>query len=168
MSANKKPRKKYRPRWIPANNTLEIAKEGASVPSVADVTELMGAIKTCHKALREGVASVGQWSILAGSVALAKSIERQGKVRGLSEYLDSADKALLSVFQRSNAGSTWRQSPLHFYELDAIAAFMDMHSFQLRNLSRAEIEEAINKTQSRAISDQDLPAIVRDLERMAA
>lgn len=168
MSANKKPRKKYRPRWIPANNTLEIAKEGASVPSVADVTELMGAIKTCHKALREGVATMGQWSILAGAVELAKKIEQQGKVRGIQEHIDAADTALQAVFGRSNGGAGWRQSPLWFNELEAVKVFIGLHAFQLQNLSRGEIEEAVNKANWSARGNHNHSEILRDLERMAA
>jgi len=168
MSTNKKPRKKYRQRYLPAGNTMAIAMEGASVPSQADIDQIMTIIHKCHKALREGVATMGQWSILAGAAELGRQIERQGTVRGLDAYITSAHNALQSVFQRSNTGTAWRQSPLYFYELDAISTFIELHTFQIRQLSRSEIEDAVNKANCAAQGQHTHVEIVRDLERMAA
>lgn len=143
MSRSHKPRKAYRPRQI-AVNTLEIALHRAAKPAPADRGEVLGILIQAAKALREGVATEMQWSIIAGGVDVAKAIEQQGIVRGLAGHLASAEASLQAIYDRAMATGTWKPTALHYYELDAVQTFVDLHVFQVNQLGRAEFLAAID------------------------
>jgi hypothetical protein len=167
MSRNSKPRKPYRPRLVTAD-TMAIALYRVAKPPRSDVDEVLQAIQTAFKALREGVATELQWSILAGSLDVSKAIERQGVVRGLSEHLASAETALQAVYDRARKTNAWYPPVLHFHELDAVREFVHLHDFQVRQLSRAEFLAAIDLATGQIRSNGQQPTVVRDIERMAA
>lgn len=167
MSRNHKPRKPYRPRQI-AINTLEIALHRAAKPAPADRAEVLAILRLAAKALREGVATELQWSIVAGGVDVAKAIERQGIVRGLAGHLASAETALQAIYERAMATGTWKPTALHYYELDAMQTFVDLHVFQVNQLGRAEFLAAIDDAQRQVRRSGHTATVVRDVERMAA
>lgn len=138
-------RKPRRPRWGLTGDTMALAIHGAAKPDRADVDQVIATIKVAHKALREGVATELQWSVLAGALDTARMIEKQGVVRGIHEHIASAHHALQSVYARAKAidAYAWRATVLHYHELDAISAFVDLHAFQIRQLSRKEFLKAI-------------------------
>lgn len=137
MGNTTKPKKRYRPRPV-ALNTLQLAVFRAAKPSKADVEDILGVVRTAFKALREGVATRAQWGILAGAVTTAKAIEHQGVVRGLQAHFEEADSALSAIYDRANLDSGWRAPTLYFDEMDAITGFVSLHSYQVRQLGRAE------------------------------
>jgi hypothetical protein len=95
------------------------------------------AIKAACRALREGVGTREQWLTVATAVQRAKDIEREGRVRGMVEYLQSADTALRAIYTRADQLLGWCPVPLEFDELDALQTFVDLHALQMRQLSRA-------------------------------
>jgi hypothetical protein len=161
-------RKPRRPRWHPTADTLAIALHQAAKPAPADVDEVLQAVLDASKALREGVATERQWSILSGSLAVAHTIERQGVVRGLREHLASAEAALQAIYNRAKQPTGWRPTVLHYHELDAVHTFTDLHAFQARSLSRAEFLRAINTTTAQIRSDGGRVTVVRELKGAAA
>lgn len=169
MSANKKPRKAYRPRPVTAD-TMVLALNRAAKPAPADRAEVLGMLRQANTALREGVATEQQWAIAAGAVSVALAIERQGIVRGLMEHLVTAGKALEAIYDRAmrNGGGRWVRVTLYYQELDALHTFMDLHAFQLNQLGRAEFLAAIDRAQRHTITQGDTATVVRDLERLAA
>lgn len=167
MSRNRKPRKPYRPRQI-ALNTLELALHHAAKPAPADRQEVLNVLRQAATALREGVATEHQWSIVAGGVTVAKAIERQGVVRGLSGYMASAEEALQTIYNRALVTGTWKPTSLWFHELDAVQTFVDLHAFQVNQLGRAEFLAAIDAAQKDTIAQGHTATVVRNLERMAA
>ena len=167
MSRNKKPRRPYRPRQI-AVNTLEIALHHAAKPPKEDRAEVLRILHQAAKALREGVATHTQWSIISGHVAVGEAIERQRVVRGLTEHLASADAALQSIYNRAMATGTWKPTALHYYELDAVQTFVNLHAFQVNQLSRKEYLAAINAAEKETIAQGHTATMVPDLERLAA
>lgn len=138
-------RKPRRPRWGLTGDTMALAIHGAAKPDRADVDQVIATIMVAHKALREGVATELQWSVLAGSLDTARMIEKQGVVRGLHEHLASAHHALQTVYTRAKQVNpeAWRPTALHYHELDAISTFVDLHAYQIRQLSRKEFLSAI-------------------------
>ena len=142
MTSGRKPR---RPRWLPTADTMKLASHRAARLSQAEVAEVMQPLRQAFQALREGVASEWHWSIAASAVNAAKAIERQGVVKGLHEHLRSADAALQAIYTRAMATGPWRPTPLHWHELDAIHAAVDLHEYQLKQLSRGEVLRAIDK-----------------------
>jgi hypothetical protein len=169
MSANKKPRKAYRPRAVTAD-TMALALSLAAKPAAADRAEVLDILRSAIKALREGVATEQQWAIAAGAVTVALAIERQGVVRGLLEHLQAAGRALEGIHSRAmhQGCGQWVRATLYYQELDALATFLDLHAFQLDHLGRAEFLAAIDKAQQRVITQGDNATVVRDLERLAA
>ena len=159
-----------RPR-VPRRITLEpmkLAMNGVSKPRKEEVDQLLDAVRQANKALREGVATLSQWSVLAGTLDVAMSIERRGVVRGLREYLASADLALKAVFNRGNQLQGWCPVHLEFDELDAVQEFVDLYYFQMRQLSREEFDTAINRASKVIRGQGENVAVTRDLERLAA
>lgn len=161
------PRKPRRVRHAPATNTMAIALHNACKPDRTDVGELLDAIKHAFKALREGVATERQWSILAGTLDVALAVERQGVVRGLHGHLIAAEQALQTVYNRAMLSTGWRPSALHYQELDAIHTFVDLHAYQVKQLSRAEYLAAIRSAQARNRHLGNTVTTVTDLQRMA-
>ena len=169
MSRNKKPRKAYRPRQI-AVNTLDLALHRAAKPAAADRAEVLGVLRKAIQALREGVATEQQWSIAAGAVTVALAIERHGIVRGLLEHLKSAEQHLQDIYDRAlkTGGGRWVRVTLYYQELDALQTFMELHTFQVEQLGRAEFLAAIDAAEKDTIAQGFAPVLVHDIERMAA
>lgn len=168
MSRSHKPRKPYRPRPI-AVNTLEIALHRAAKPARADREEVLDMLRQAFKALREGVATEYQWSVIAGSVDVAKAIEQLGVVRGLAGYLADATQALQTIHDRATAAGPWRPTALYFHELDAVQTFVDLHAFQVNQLSRAEFLAAIDRAAHQVRHGGDSVTVVKgDLQGVAA
>lgn len=138
-------RKPRRPRWGLTGDTMALAIHGAAKPDRADVDQVIATIQLAHTALREGVATELQWSVLAGALDTARMIEKQGVVRGIHEHIASAHHALQSVYTRAKEidAYAWRATALHWHELDAISTFVDLHAYQIRQLSRKEFLIAI-------------------------
>jgi hypothetical protein len=169
MSANKKPRKAYRPRPVTAH-TMQLAKHYAAKPAAADRAQVLCELHKAIQALREGVATEHQWSIAAGSVAVALAIEHQGIVRGLLGHLKTAELSLQDIYDRAlrSGGGRWVRVTLYYQELDALQTFLDLHAFQVGQLGRAEFLAAIDAAQKDTIAQGFTRTVVHDLERMAA
>lgn len=167
MSKSRKPRKAYRPRQI-AINTLEIALYRAAKPAKVDRDDVLNVLHQAVTALREGVATELQWSIVAGGVNVARAIERQGIVRGLTEHIDCSDRALQSIYDRAMASGSWRPTALYYYELDAVKTFAELHAFQVNQLARSELLQAIDQATNETITQGHQATVVRDLEKMVA
>jgi hypothetical protein len=169
MSANKKPRKAYRPRPVTAH-TMTLALHYAAKPAAADRREVLGILSSAIQALREGVATEHLWSIAAGSVTVALAIERQGIVRGLQGHLKAAEESLQAIYDRAlrTGGGRWVRVTLYYQELDALQTFLELHTFQVRQLGRAEFLAAINAAQKDTINQGHTASVVHNIERMAA
>lgn len=144
MSHGRKPR---RARW-PAGDALSLAINKAAKPPAQDIASVIEPVQKAFQALREGVATEWQWSVLASAINVAQAIEKQGVVKGLHEHLYSAELALNSVYRRAMASSTWRATALYYLELDAIDTAVDLHKFQLNTLGRGELMRALDYAQA--------------------
>lgn len=169
MSRNKKPRKAYRPKPVAVNN-MDIARHNAAKPAPEDRAEVLAMLEKAIKALREGVATEHQWSIVAGSVTVAQAIERGGIVRGMQEHWLATEKALQHIYDRamSLGGGRWLRVTLYFDEIDALRGFFNLHKFQMNQLGRAEFIAAIDAAQKDTIKQGHRATVVRDIERLAA
>lgn len=169
MSANKKPRKAYRPKPV-CTDTMRLAQHFAAKPSAQDRGEVLGMLNAAIKALREGQATEDQWSVVAGSVTVAMAIEHQGIVRGLKEPLMTADDALQTIYARATATGQWTRVTLYFHELDAISQFVELHTFQVNQLGRAEFLKAVDAAHKKIRAKGQRCTLIRNPqpERMAA
>lgn len=162
--------KPRRIRWKPTADTLGIALHFAAKPDKADTDQVLEALQGAFRALREGVATELQWSILAGSLDVSKAIESQGVVRGIAAYLETAEAVLQRIYNRARRAGGWKPTVLHYQELGAVRDFVDLHCYQVRQLGRAEFLSAICTAQGkvRANGGQATLARAHDIERMAA
>lgn len=169
MSANKKPRKAYRPRPI-AVNTLELALHHAAVPAASDRAEILAVLRQSIQALREGVATERHWSIAAGAVSVARAIERQGIVRGLQGHIEASNAALQAIYTRAmrNGSGRWARVTLYFNEIEAVNDLLWMQKLQLDKLGRAEFLAAIDAAERDVIADGHMPITESQPERWAA
>ncbi len=167
MSRNKKPRKPYRPRHI-AVNTLELAMHHAAKPTQEDLRDVLQPVQQAVKALREGLATEGQWSVVAGAVQTGLAIERQGIVRGLQAHLASADAALQAIYRRAKTSQAWRPTALYYQELEALQTFVKLHSFQIHQLGRREFIQAINQAERQVKKDGHVPTLATSVEQLQA
>ncbi|MCL1962228.1 MAG: hypothetical protein FWG56_10790 [Desulfovibrionaceae bacterium] len=135
-----------------ATSTLEMALKNATVLTPDELADILVPLRAAFDRLRQVQASEVDWCVLAGCLGMAQNIERQGVVRGLREHLAAADRALCAVEARASDSGHWRAPALRFNELDAIGTFVDLHEFQLRQLSYAEFRRAYQTTEGQARS----------------
>lgn len=147
MATSSKPRRKYRPRLV-ARNPIKLAMRRASRIPADEIATVMAPIAEGFRALREGIGSESNWMILAGSVELALAIERQGVVRGLTGHLTGAEAALAGIKCRAMDRGTWKPTPLYWQEIEALSTFVDVHRFQLEQLSEGEWRQAHAQAES--------------------
>ena len=87
--------------------------------------------------------------MLAGHVDMALAIERQGVVRGLSEFWQLADEVVRSLYDRANVKGEWVSPTLWAEEINVLNQFLDMHHYQIQQLSRSEYSAAIKSAHGR-------------------
>lgn len=171
MSRNKKPRKAYRSKPV-STDTMSLARHFAAKPIKKDREEVLGILRDAVKALREGVATELQWSVAAGSVTVAQAIERQGIVRGLHEHITTAERVLQDIYDRALriGGGRYIRATLYFNEIDALTEFVELHTFQVNQLGRAEMLAAMDAAKKHTIAQGHTATLVHNItdERIAA
>ncbi len=138
-------RSNYRPRHIHAD-PLRVARNQATTLTDAELAQISGPIRAAFDALRRGAATQDHWCVLAGALHMAQNIERQGVVRGLSHHLQAADAALVAVEQRATRTDHWRAPTLYAAEIEAIDTLVDVHLYQVQQLSYGEFRAAYQQT----------------------
>ncbi|WOI43756.1 hypothetical protein [Acidovorax sp. BLS4] len=131
---------------------MDIAKKRASRLTDAEIAELMAPLRECAARLRTGVASELQHDTLHTALQIADCIEASGIVRGLREHIGTALQASQAIRDRAMATGTWRPTALYFYELDAIREALDLHVYQLEQLSAGELQDIVTKLKARTAS----------------
>lgn len=148
-------RKRCRRTIRPLTNPLLVARYHATTLTPAELTGILTPIQAAFDALRRGAARCDDWCVLAGSLGVAQNIERQGIVRGLHGHLQAAEQALQAIEARATANAPrvpWAAPTLHFHEIEAVHVFIDVHAFQLRQLSYAEFRRAYLATEGQVKS----------------
>ena len=140
MSHGRKPRK---PRWLLTPDTLQLAAGRAAKLPASELSEILSPLALAFTKLREGVATEMDWATVCSAVNVSKAIERQGVVRGLAEHFTAAETALQEVQRRAMATGAWSPTALYYQELDNLREAVDLHAFQLRQLSRNEALRAL-------------------------
>lgn len=136
MTHGRKPRKPRRK----VEDNLAIAWLRASRLTPAKILAIMIPVRECFAHVRTATATELQHQVLHTTLAIAEEIERAGIVRGLVEHIDLALRASSTYSARSLASGAWKASACDFYELDAISHMLDLHVFQLEQLSAAELQ----------------------------
>lgn len=148
-------RKRTRRTMRPLTNPLLVALDHATTLTPAELAQITTPLRAAHQRLRGGSGSCDDWCVLAGSLGVAQNIERQGVVRGLAGHLQAADTAMAAIEARATAHApqpAWAAPALHFHEIEALDVFVDVHLFQLRQLSYAEFRRAYLATEGQVRS----------------
>jgi hypothetical protein len=141
MNGQRKPRQAR-----PLNyNPMGTALLNASRLTEAEIADTMQSLHLCEKALREGVATNMQVTIIDSSLSIAAAIEKSGIVRGLGEHIASAQTAMSAIRRRAQRTGVWKPTALHYFELEAIRTAFELHEFQLRQLSAGELQRIVGK-----------------------
>lgn len=135
-----RPRRRERHVYI---NVVDLAIDRATLLTPAEIEQIIDPLRAAMRALREGVATETDWSFAASAVNVAKAIEHQGVVRGLSEHLHVAELALQGIQARAMSSSEWQPTALYYQELDTLTNLVELHVFQLQQLSFGEFRRAL-------------------------
>ena len=120
--------------------------------TAAELADIVAPVRACLAAAAAGVATELQHLVLNTQTILAMEIERTRIVRGLAGHIAQAQAALESWELRAMASGAWLPAALEFAEQDALATFVDLHEFQLQQLSAGEIHRASQRMIARAQS----------------
>lgn len=131
---------------------IRTARKYSTRLTAAELADNMAPIRASLAAAVAGVATLLQWHVLDTQAELATEIERTRIVRGLSGHITQAQAALESWAWRAMTTGNWRSVPLEFAEQDALATFVDLHEFQLQQLSAGEIYRASQRMIARVQS----------------
>ena len=146
MSHGRKPR---RPRW-PAGgiDTMATAQSRVALVTPADQASVTAPLDAAFAAMRRAVGSEWDWAQLCSAINCAMAIEKQGIVKGLHGHLHQAELALQAISQRATANAHWQATELCSAEIEAIELGIELHKFQLNNLSTGEVIKALNYAQA--------------------
>lgn len=148
MTHGRKPRQ---PRRINAN-AFGTALRLATCLTPPEIDTTMAPARQSEKRLREGVASEDHHTVLYTTIQLSLAIENTGVVRGLRGHFEAALQAMATIRDRACITGAWRPTALHYHELDAIREAVDLHAFQLRNISAGELHAATRKLIAQTLS----------------
>lgn len=96
------------------------------------------------EALRKGQLTHGQWAALKAAADVGLAIERLGVVKGLRDQFDGAMQSLEAVYRRAIRTDGWVPGAVYAHELTAITEAVHLHKFQLDQLGRGELIDALN------------------------
>ena len=133
-------------------NPLMVFNQHNSKLTPAEVAETMGSLRTAFAHMREGVATLNEYVVLHSSMLIAQEIEQMGVVRGLQEHITAALQACASYQARCGHADNWLPSDIHFHELDALREMVDLHEFQLQQLTAREVHQAARRLIARTKS----------------
>ena len=117
-----------------------------------EVATTIAPARACATLLSQGVATEDQHTVLHTAFHVALGIEDSGIVRGLHEHIASALQAMATIRTRALASGAWRPTALHYYELDAIRTALDLHEYQLSQVSAGELHAIARKLIARTQS----------------
>ncbi len=127
----------------------------------------MQPLRAAAKALRVGVATEVQWDQVRSSVQAAQVLEQRVMPLGVNEHLQSAMVALQAIAQRAMSTGAWRAVEIYLQEIDHVMTAVDLHEWQLLQLSAAEAQRYVPKPP--VIQAMCLPAGYADqLQRVLA
>jgi len=145
-------RKPFRSRWAGRPDTFAVINCHGTKLTSKEIASIINPVRECFAQIRAGTATEVHATVMHSTIQVAQEVERGGIVHGLAEHFDSALSACDAYFARCRAGAAWRPSAVHFYELDALTTAIDLHEFQLRQLTAHEIQEVTRRLIARTES----------------
>ena len=131
---------------------LDVAMNNATKLSPQDVEQIITPCANACAAILSGSGRRDHWATLCCSLNMSLSIERQGVVRGMAGHLASIEAALLAIAARSGEDDTpptWQPPQLSLDETDNMRLLVQLHQFQIQQLSYGEYRRAHHATVNR-------------------
>lgn len=153
MPANKKPRKKHRPRvLLTPTNLIGYVKEAVSLPSEDQIDRITTNFNTLIERFLNGDAPVYQdWDTIRTMLMVSQEIEKQGAVRKLQGEIDAIGEVIYDVFDTfveylgDDPEAKWVPKPFTQAQKDELFWFKKLFRFQLENLSVAEYSQCVDR-----------------------
>lgn len=149
MSSRRKP---FRSRWAGRPDTFAVINHHGTKLTGEEVASIIDPVRECFAQIRAGTATEVHATVMHSTIQVAQEIERSGIVRGLAEHFDSALAACDAYYARGMAAGTWHPSAVYFYELDALTTAIDLHVYQLQQLTAGEIQKVTRRLIARTES----------------
>lgn len=158
----------HRPTVKPVRNTaMMLVRQLHTRLTAAEVADCIGPLRACFTAMREGRITHDQYLVINSHLLIAQEIERQGVVRGLQAHISAALAAVESYAARCGTAENWRPSAMYFHEIEAIDTALDLHKYQIEQLTAQELHTArdrlIARTQAEGgkvfVAENDISAM---------
>ena len=152
MAKNKKPTKKYRPRY--AKDALPVTYRFCQ----QNETDLQLIPHTCLSKFKEGVADSQDWHTLASRLNLGNTLAYTHYEGEVKEMMDKAALALRSVFQRNERLGTWGCTGEEF---NAMGDGLNLTDQMQKECTRRELQAAMcHVIENAAVNRGKVPAKV--------
>lgn len=144
MPGNKKPRKAYRPKPV-LRNVIHGAILGATTLTEAERHEIIGPSKAHLEKTPALGFSEKAFIDLNTTMHAGLAIEASGIVKGLKAEFEAAIELLNGIHDQCVRGQNWKAKRFQAEELAQLHAALDLHDFQLQQLSATEFKAIIRR-----------------------
>lgn len=129
----------------------------------AEVAQAITPMRAAMLNLKRRTATELDWMWLSTCAQIAMSIERQGVVRGLAHHLQAALDVCSAINVRARTTGQWCSPCLRGPEIEALDTAIDLHEYQLQQLSYGEFIRASEHTRQYATSTGAVVIEAKDL-----
>jgi hypothetical protein len=108
----------------------------------AEVAQAITPMRAAMLSLKRRTATQLDWMWLTTCAQIGMSIERQGVVRGLAKHLQDALDVCKAIHDRAMTTGDWCSPCLRGSEIETLDTAIDLHEYQLQQLSYGEFINA--------------------------
>ena len=130
-----------RRRVVPAN-PIALALHKATGFTPVELSRIEAQLRGHFDALRSGDGTRHHFAGVCTACELGSAIESRGVVRGLREQFREAERLLLELKGKAEIGGGWINPILTGPQLSQLDEMVDLHLFQLKQLSYGEYQAA--------------------------
>ncbi len=160
MPANRKPRKRYRPReGATPRDLMSLAADQAALLLPSQQRALLAPAMRGFDQLRRGEGSTSAWQLVADGLNLAEGLVKLRIGTNLAADIHTAHAAMAALMHRARAGQGWT---LRGPELAAVDYGLELYRVQLSLVSRGEwrtAEEAVRSRIQAALAGRASPGV---------
>ena len=135
-------RKMTRRRRVVPANPIALALHKAAGFTRIELSRIEAQLRGHFDALRSGGGTRHHFAGVCTACELGLAIESRGVVRGLREQLQVVERLLLDLKGKAETGGGWINPILTGPQLSLLDEMIDLHLFQLKQLSYGEYQAA--------------------------
>jgi hypothetical protein len=111
----------------------------------SEVAQAITPMRAAMLNLKRRTATEMDWMWLVTCAQIGMSIERQGVVRGLAQHLQAALDVCSTIADRARETGQWCSPCLRGSEIETLDTAIDLHEYQLQQLSYGEFIQATER-----------------------